>query len=67
MDDKTLHDASALLGESYSDYAVLVRTQSGAVYWRTSNTTWADGAMMEYQRHLAVLQSNRSRRDIQED
>jgi hypothetical protein len=50
MDDKPLQNAAALLGEFYGDYAILVKSPDGGVWWRTSNQTWAEGAMIRYQR-----------------
>ena len=60
MDDKALHDAAALLGENYEDYAILIKSPSGGVWWRTSDVTWADGAMRRFQRSKDV-------RDREED
>ena len=42
-----LDDVSAVLGEHYQDYLVMVR-DCGRVYWVSSDRTWGKGAAAEY-------------------
>ena len=57
MDDReqaAFDNIAARMGEQFADYVILARAHNGAVTWRASDPTWAEGAADQYVRYARM-------------
>lgn len=60
-------DLAARVGEKYADFVIMVRDSKNRLIWKSSERSWAIGAMSRYINSLDEWDREEDRRAIEND